>query len=236
VGEDAPVTVARPVPSRRRWRGAVVVLVLGFSLIAVAATLWVVGWMRYGDTGHDTSREASDVRDRFTAELAVPGEADVELSAGRQLVYVVAPASGRTDENDSDGAADGLTVRVTSADGVELGDVGPALSGSSTSVFSGNGTDFDLELAAEVEVPADGDYTVTVEGVPADGITVAGIVAAVDPHAGADAALAGGALYLLGLLVGGLGGLIVFVGAIWLLVVRLSTPAPPTAWGAPPAG
>jgi hypothetical protein len=197
------------------------VLGIGLALLALAAAAWVIGWVRYGDIPERTSREASDVRDRFAAEVDVPGETTVDLHEGRYLVYLVVPrgTGTRDEEYDLDGAAAAVDIELRSPDGDVVPPADPDPDGASTDVFKGSDTRFELVLAAEYEVRG-GDHVLTVDGEPTEGVTVAGIVEAVDPHAGADAILAGGALFVLGLLVGGLGLVVALVGGVWLLVVR----------------
>lgn len=209
-------------PTRRAPRAPAVVLGVGLALVVLAGLAWVVGWVRYGDIPEHTSREASDVRDRFAAEVDVPGEVTVDLDEGRHLVYVVVPRDqGTADESvDLERAVDVLDVQVTAPDGAELAPAAPDPNGASTDVFRGSDTDFELALAVEIVVPSAGDHVLSIDGTPSEGVTVAGIVEAVDPHAGADAALAGGALFILGLLVGGLGLVVALIGGVWLLVAR----------------
>jgi hypothetical protein len=203
-----------------------VVLGLGVSLVAAGLAAWVLAYALDGDIAEETSREAGDVRDRFEAELPVPGEVEVELSEGHHLVYAVVPADPAVEPEE---AAAGLRAEVAPVEGEVIGPAEPDENASSTAVFQGSDTDFDLELVGEVDIPSDGTYTVAVDGAATDEVTAAGVVEAVPPHAGADAALRGGLLFVGGLLVGGLGALVALVGAVWLLIVRLA-PRPEPAW------
>jgi 4-amino-4-deoxy-L-arabinose transferase-like glycosyltransferase len=187
------------------------VLGVGLALIAAAAGLWLFAWWRYGDVPEYTSREASDVRGRFEAEVAVPGEITVDLDEGVHLVYAVVPG----DEDDV--ALAGLTAELTGPDG-EVGPAGAAADGSPTAVFQGAGTEFDLVLLAELDVRSGGEHTLRIEGDPPAGVTTAGIVEAIDRHEGADAILAGSLLFVLGLLVGGVGAFVALIGGLWLLI------------------
>jgi hypothetical protein len=189
---------------------------IGLALVVLAAAAWLVGFVVVGDRAGDTSREASAVRNRFEAELEVSGEVEVDLSAGRHLVYVVVPEG----VGDPAAASRGLTATVTAGDGAEVGPAGPDTSFASASVYRSTGTDFDLELVSEVVVPTDGTYTVEVDGVPVEGVERAGIVEAVDLHADGEELVAGVLLYLVGLALGGLGVLLALVAAIWFLVAR----------------
>jgi hypothetical protein len=199
-----------------------VVLGIGLALVALAAAAWGFAWLRYGDVDERTSREVSDVRDRFAAEVDVPGEVAVDLDAGRQLVYVVVPrgTGTRDEEYDLDLAADELAVELTTPDGDPIAAAAPDPEAPSTDVFGGHRAGFELVLVAEYVVPTGGQHVLTVEGESSEGVTTAGIVEAVGRHAGADATLVGGVLFVLGLLVGGVGVVVALAGGAWLLGAR----------------
>ncbi len=200
----------------RPLRAPAWVLGIGLALIALAAGLWLFAWWRYGDVPEYTSREAADVRSRFEAEVDVPGEATVDLDDGRYLVYVVVPG-------EDEAVVTGLTAELTGPDGEMLAPAPPDPDAASTDVFQGTGTDFDLALIAEVEVRSGGEHTLRIEGDPPSGVSTGGIVEAIDRHEGADAVLAGGALFVLGLLVGGVGAFVALIGGLWLVVSAATT-------------
>lgn len=204
-------------PSRR---APTVILGIGLAFVGLALAAWAIAWARYGDIDERTSREASAVRDRFAAEVDVPGETTVDLDEGRYLVYVVVPrgTGTRDEEYDLDRAVEVLDVALTTTDDDAVAPAAPDPSAPSTDVFGGSRAGFELVLAAEYVVPTDGEHVLTIEGTPEEGVTTAGIVAAVDRHAGADATLVGGVLFVGGLLVGGLGVVVALIGGIWLLV------------------
>lgn len=205
-----------PPTRRRSLKGPAWVLGTGLALIALGVGAWAFAWVRYGDTPEVTSREAGDVRDRFDAEVEAPGEVTVDLERDRYLVYAVVPAGG---EAQAAGVVDDVTVEVVTPEGDALPSAAPDVEAPSTATFVGTGTDIDLVLLDEVVPPDHGDHTLVVEGESSEAIAI-GIVPAVDRHAGADAALLGGVLFVLGLLAGGLGSLVALAGAIWLLAAR----------------
>lgn len=219
---------AHPLSTRRPGlRGPLWVLGVGGVLVVLAAGMWVVGWWRYGDIPEHTGREAADFRDRFVAEVAVPGEVEVELDEGRYLVYVVVPAGAAAGSEVADPtlAAASVDVTLTGSDGAVVEPAAPDPDGAPTDVFQGAGTPFELALVDELVVSDGGDHVLAAVGTPPDGVTTIGIAEAVDPHAGADAVLLGGALFLLGLLVGGLGAVVGLIGGIWTIAVVATRPS-----------
>jgi hypothetical protein len=205
-----------PPTRRRSLKGPAWVLGIGLALVALGVGAWVVAWVRYGDTPAVTSREAGDVRDRFDAEVEAPGEVEVDLDRDRYLVYAVVPDGG---EVQASGRVEGLTVEVVTPEGDALPSAAPDVEAPSTATFVGTGTDIDLVLLDEVVPPDHGDHTLVVEGESPEVVAV-GIVPAVERHAGADAALMGGVLFVLGVLAGCFGSLLALAGAIWLLAAR----------------
>jgi hypothetical protein len=235
VGQAGAVSDDRAAGAGRRLRGPIILSTLGALLLVGAVVLWVVATTRVDDVVEETFQGRSG----FDGEVGVPGELEVELATGTFVVYAideggfVGPTSTETSPDDP---APVLDITVVGPDG-EV----PVRSVPGGVGFPDLGTGAILYRTGELDVAVPGTYTVTVALAPGSAPAErAGVGPPTDLSEAIDEGLQGALYFLLAVLVGLTGLVVLISGVVWLAVAgsRASRlpPPPPGQWGPPPPG
>ena len=219
-------------------------LVLGALLAVGGVAAWVVGAVFLDDAVGEVSTLSVEGSGGLEAEADVPGELDVDLDIGGYTVYAIVPdpdgPASTTIPTPTDSAPPStdpafveaeLDVTVTGPDGevVPVSDAGfPFTYPDGTS---------GLMLVEVVRFDADvaGAYTVAVDQVEGSPPVVrAGVGPEIQYDEALGKGLTGGGFLILGFFLGGVGGVLLLAGFIWLLVSSSSTGRRPPPYGPPP--